>query len=175
MKSLLVFAWLAEMLGSQVLSTADLAPSPLVSHVSPAPRAGYDWPLKPVPQVFRSFSAPPQPWAAGHRGVDLLSSDGADVLAAGPGVVSHSGVIAGRGTVTVTHPNGWRTTYEPVDDRVAAGTRVVTGDRLATLSTTSSHCSPRACLHWGLVIGDRHYRDPLTLVTSRRVVLLPVP
>lgn len=137
-----------------------------------APRAGYDWPLDPVPTVVRSFEPPPHPWAAGHRGVDLLGRAGAPVHSAGPGVVSWSGVLAGRGVVAVLHPNGWRTTYEPVDARIPAGTTVTTGSPLGTLSP-GGHCSPRVCLHWGLVIGDRSYRDPLTLLHTPRIVLLP--
>lgn len=136
-----------------------------------APTDGYDWPLAPEPTVVRPFDPPAQTWGRGHRGVDLLGRPGQDVLAPGAGTVTHSGVIAGRGTVSVTHANGWRTTYEPVSDRLPRGTRVAAGQRLGSLD--AGHCAPRTCLHWGLVIGDRVYRDPLTLVERRRVILLP--
>ena len=138
-----------------------------------APRTGYGWPLHPRPQVMRGFEAPPQRWAAGHRGADLAGTAGQDVLAAGGGVVTHSGVLAGRGTVTVRHAGGRRTTYEPVDDRVPTGTRVARGQRIGRLGA-GGHCPPRACLHWGLLVGPRDYRDPLMLVDAGPIVLLPL-
>lgn len=161
MKTLLALVWLSATLGAT-------APPP-------APVSGFVWPLSPEPRVVREFERPPEPWAAGHRGVDLLGSAGAVVGAAGPGRVSHSGVIAGRGTVTVTHRDGRRTTYEPVDARAATGTEVGAGDPIGTLAATGSHCAPRVCLHWGLLVGPRDYRDPLTLLRPARVRLLPVP
>lgn len=138
-----------------------------------APTGDYDWPIAPPHRVVRGFEAPPHPWSAGHRGVDLAGATGTTVVAAGPGVVSFSGVVAGRGVVTVRHPDGHRTTYEPLDARVPAGTPVIAGTPLGRLSATGSHCSPSACLHWGLLVGENDYRDPLTLLTRREIVLLP--
>ncbi|TWP35550.1 M23 family metallopeptidase [Leekyejoonella antrihumi] len=139
-----------------------------------APGHGYVWPLTPQPQVVRGFEPPPQPWAAGHRGADLLGEAGQVVHAAGPGTVSFSGAIAGVGVVSVTHPNGWRTTYEPVDDRAATGTKVAAGARIGALASAGSHCAPRSCLHWGLLVAADTYRDPLTLLEDRRPILLPL-
>ncbi|NNG39748.1 M23 family metallopeptidase [Flexivirga sp. ID2601S] len=139
-----------------------------------APVGGFTWPLWPQPAVARPFDAPPAPWAAGHRGVDLLGAPGRPVLAAGAGRVSFSGVIAGRGVVTVQHANGRRTTYEPLDARDAVGTVVRAGDQIGTLASTGSHCAPRSCLHWGLLVGPEDYRDPLTLLGFRRPRLLPL-
>jgi murein DD-endopeptidase MepM/ murein hydrolase activator NlpD len=136
-------------------------------------RASWGWPLDPVPRVVRRFEPPPEPWAAGHRGVDLLGSEGRPVLAAGDGVVSFSGVVAGRGVVTVRHAGGWRTTYEPVEDRVRRGTQVRRGEPIGTLGSRDSHCALRACLHWGALAGPRDYRDPLSLLGLVRPVLLP--
>jgi murein DD-endopeptidase MepM/ murein hydrolase activator NlpD len=138
-----------------------------------APRETWGWPLDPAPSVVRHFEPPPEPWAAGHRGVDLLGTKGQPVLAAGDGVVSWSGVVAGRGVVTVRHASGWRTTYEPVGDRVPRGTQVRRGGQIGTLGSRSSHCPPRTCLHWGALAGSRDYRDPLTLLGLVRPVLLP--
>ncbi|TWE13121.1 M23 family metallopeptidase [Rudaeicoccus suwonensis] len=140
----------------------------------PAPSRGFVWPLDPVPAVVREFEAPPQPWAAGHRGVDLSAEAGQQVRAAGAGVVSYSGTIVGRGVVAVTHANGWKTTYEPVDQRVPTGTHVAAGDPIGVIATAPAHCAPRACLHWGLLIAADVYRDPLTLVKIGRPILLPL-
>lgn len=152
-----------------------LAPdAPAPGGQDPAPAYGFGWPLQPQPPVARAFEQPPQPWAAGHRGVDLTGAAAQPVLAAGPGRVTFSGVIAGRGVVTVEHANGWRTTYEPLETRVGQGAQVERGDRIGTLTAASSHCSPAACLHWGLVVAPDDYRDPLTLLQIQRVVLLPL-
>src|SRR3954469_25434222 len=86
--------------------------------------SSWGWPLEPRPTVARPFRAPPTPWSAGHRGVDLVAHVRQPVLSAGRGRVSFSGVVAGRGVVVVSHPGGLRTTYEPVDERLAVGTLV---------------------------------------------------
>ncbi|MBB2892401.1 M23 family metallopeptidase [Flexivirga oryzae] len=141
--------------------------------LDPTPADGFRWPLHPKPQVLRPFEAPPQPWAAGHRGADLAGSVGQPVLAAGAGTVSFSGVIAGRGVIAVQHAGGRRTTYEPVTDRDPTGTVEAAGDRIATLAA-GDHCGDRPCLHWGLLVGPNNYRDPLSLLEFRPVRLLPL-
>lgn len=139
-----------------------------------APTSGYRWQLAPQPNVVRRYEAPPQPWAAGHRGVDLLGRADQPVLAARDGVIGYRGTLAGRGVATVAHPNGWRTTYEPVVDAPPVGTTVRAGQQIGTLSATQSHCAPRVCLHWGLLVAPDSYRDPLSLLAPRPPILLPL-
>ncbi len=96
----------------------------------------------------------------------------ATVLAVADGTVTHVGVVAGRGTVTVTHVGGLRSTYEPVAAKVVVGEHVVQGALLGSLSGPS-HCDPaRACLHLGALQG-RTYVDPLRLIVGGPPVLLP--
>jgi murein DD-endopeptidase MepM/ murein hydrolase activator NlpD len=123
--------------------------------------------------VRRRFEPPAQTWSPGHRGVDLAGAVGQTVLSAGAGTVSFSGVVAGRGVVTVRHAGGLRTTYEPLDDRPAAGATTARGGRIGSLAATPGHCAPAACLHWGAVSGDT-YRDPLSLLDPGHPVLLPL-
>jgi len=129
------------------------------------------WPLTPRPDVVRGFEPPSTTWAAGHRGVDLLGAAGAEIRSALAGEVAFAATVAGRGVVVVDHGD-FRTTYEPVRAAVRRGDQVRTGDVLGTLETGLSHCPPRFCLHWGLVVGDE-YEDPLTLIQPGRVRLLP--
>jgi murein DD-endopeptidase MepM/ murein hydrolase activator NlpD len=123
--------------------------------------------------VARYFDPPEVLWGAGHRGVDLVGAVGQPVRTALAGRVVFAGRIAGRGVVVVSH-GATRTTYEPVTASVPVGTAVAAGQLIGRLEWFGSHCSPRACLHWGLKVGDR-YLDPLTLVGGPRPVrLLPL-
>jgi murein DD-endopeptidase MepM/ murein hydrolase activator NlpD len=137
-----------------------------------APPPTYDWPVSP-PHLTRRFEPPPRPWLAGHRGVDLGSIPGAEVRAAGPGTVVFVGEVAGRGVVSIAHPGGLRTTYEPVTATVAVGDRVVRGDPLGRLDAGHPGCPAAACLHWGLRRAEV-YLDPLALLGLGRVRLLPL-
>jgi murein DD-endopeptidase MepM/ murein hydrolase activator NlpD len=132
------------------------------------------WPLEPAPPaVVHGFAGPPGPYAAGHRGLDLASRPGQPVFTAGAGVVAFSGMVAGRPVVAVAHPGGLRTTYEPVDATVSAGSSVRPGDRLGMLSAAPGHCLPGSCLHWGVRRGA-DYLDPLVLMGAGEVRLLPL-
>lgn len=135
------------------------------------------WPLAPRPPVLRRFRAPPDPWAAGHRGLDLAASAGSVVLAVEAGLVTHAGMVAGRQTVTVTHADGLRSTYEPLQPSVRAGDVVPVGGRLGVLTPATAaaagHCGARVCLHLGARRGDE-YLDPWPLLVGARTVLLPL-
>jgi murein DD-endopeptidase MepM/ murein hydrolase activator NlpD len=138
-----------------------------------ASRGDFAWPLSPRPAVRRRFERPLNQWSQGHRGVDLSTTVGQPVLSAGRGVVAFSGVIAGRGVVTVRHSGGLRTTYDPVDERLRSGAVVHRGDRIGVVSPAPGHCAPVTCLHWGAISGQT-YRDPLSLLGFGRPVLLPL-
>jgi len=112
--------------------------------------------------VLRAFDPPAEPWAAGHRGVDLRAGPGAAVRAAAPGVVAFAGAVAGVPVVVLALPGGLRTTYEPVRAELTVGTEVAAGRRVGVLGGEVPHC-PGPCLHWGLLRGDV-YLDPLSLL-----------
>lgn len=132
----------------------------------------FGWPVS-SPHVVRAFEPPPEPWLAGHRGVDLVALAGSPVLSAGPGTVVFAGRVAGRGVVSVDHPNGLRTTYEPVEPAIQAGDTISAGQTLGALSVGHPGCPAAACLHWGLRRG-KAYLDPLALLGRGRVRLLPL-
>lgn len=147
--------------------TASAAPVP----TAPA-TALWGWPFTGGPTVTRPFVPPPSPYAPGHRGVDLAAVPGRPVLAAVAGVVVFAGLVAGRPVVSVDHPGGLRTTYEPVVPSVAAGQAVGLGTPLGELTAGHAGCPADACLHWGLRRGGT-YLDPLSLLRPPRVRLLP--
>jgi murein DD-endopeptidase MepM/ murein hydrolase activator NlpD len=138
----------------------------------PAPGSGYAWPLSPPPIVASPFRAPEHAYGPGHRGADLLGSVGQAVLAARAGVVVFAGAVGGRGVVSVDHDDGLRTTYEPLQPMVRAGTAVAAGAVLGVLLPGHRTCTP-ACLHWGVRRNRLEYLDPLVLLRPTRVRLLP--
>ncbi len=150
-----------------------LTPAPASAPPDPAPAAAALWtpPLQPL-RLSRPFEPPPHPYAAGHRGVDLLGTSGAVIMAAGDGVVAFAGRVAGRPVVSVDHAAGLRTTYEPVEASVAAGHAVTRGSPLGVLVAGHAGCPVEACLHWGVRRGEA-YLDPLGLLRLPEVRLLP--
>ncbi|MCV7279610.1 M23 family metallopeptidase [Mycolicibacterium flavescens] len=138
----------------------------------------FDWPLRPRPQVVRMFDAPRPDWQRGHRGVDLAGAPGQRVYAAGPGTVVFAGRLAGRTLVSVAHPGGLRTSYEPVEATVRVGQRVDAGTTIGALQAGHPGCAASACLHWGAMWGpaaNADYVDPLGLLASTPIRLKPLP
>ncbi len=170
-----------------VLATASVTVASAVPSLSGVPGAPGDrhvaresatsrwaWPLDPAPDVARRFDPPDQPWLPGHRGVDLVASVGQSVLTPTGGRISWSGVVAGRAVVVVVHGNGLRSTFEPVAAVAPVGTSVARGDRVGRVTSSTGHCTPGTCLHWGM-LRDETYLDPVSFVGGAPVVLLPVP
>jgi murein DD-endopeptidase MepM/ murein hydrolase activator NlpD len=142
---------------------------------TPAART-FVWPVAGAPVVVRPFEPPAEPWLPGHRGVDLAVTLGQRIYAAGAGTVSFAGRVAGIGVVSITHPDGLRTTYEPVAASVHIGNVVATGTPIGTIDARLPHCppGPAACLHWGLIRAGV-YLDPLMLLGLGQVRLYPSP
>jgi murein DD-endopeptidase MepM/ murein hydrolase activator NlpD len=149
--------------------------------VSAAPAAADDvrleWPLRPPPAVARGFDAPSPDWQPGHRGVDLPGTPGQPVYAAGPATVVFAGSLAGRPVVSLAHPGGLRTSYEPVRPGVRVGQRVTAETVIGELVAGHAGCRSAACLHWGAMWGPAsgaHYVDPLGLLKSTPIRLKPL-
>ena len=143
-----------------------------------ADQARLQWPLRPgVPIVTRAFDAPAPDWQRGHRGVDLIGSPGQPVYSAAAGTVVFAGLLAGRPVVSVEHPGGLRTSYEPVQAGVRAGQSVTASTALGRLTAGHLGCPAPACLHWGAMWGPAaraDYLDPLGLLASTPVRLKPL-
>ncbi|MCV7223167.1 M23 family metallopeptidase [Mycolicibacterium elephantis] len=135
------------------------------------------WPLQPRPAVTRSFDAPSPNWQRGHRGVDLAGSTDQTVYAAAAGTVVFAGELAGRALVSIAHPGGLRTSYEPVRPAVRVGQRVDAGMAIGALEAGHAGCPAAACLHWGAMWGPASradYVDPLGLLATTPIRLKPV-
>ena len=135
------------------------------------------WPLRPPPAVVRTFDAPSPNWNRGHRGVDLAGAVDQPVYAAGPASVVFAGILAGRPVVSLAHPGGLHTSYEPVRALVRVGQTVDANTPLGRLQAGHPGCPAPACLHWGAMWGPASradYVDPLGLLASTRVRLKPL-
>lgn len=139
-----------------------------------------DWPLRPPPALdgrARGFDAPSPDWKPGHRGVDLPGAPGQPVYAAGTATVVFAGQLAGRPVVSLAHPGGLRTSYEPVRAAVRTGQTVTAQTVIGSLEAGHAGCRAAACLHWGAMWGPAsgaHYVDPLGLVKSTPIRLKPL-
>ncbi|TNB73817.1 M23 family metallopeptidase [Arthrobacter sp. BB-1] len=157
---------------------AQAAPLAAVGDATPAATPGvakpsWQWPLAPRPRVLRDFDPPPKPWLSGHRGVDLgTASDGAHVASPAAGTVSFVGVVVDRPVITIDHGNGLRSSFEPVESTLAAGSTVAAGQLIG--SVIPGHCPAESCVHWGVRRGD-DYVNPLQFVMDLRPsILLPL-
>lgn len=143
----------------------------------------WGWPVASAggrPRVAHFFDPPDKPWLSGHRGVDLVAPQGAEIRAPTAGTVTYSGVVVDRPVLTIATSDGLRLSFEPVKSPLKVGAAVMRGSVLGTLSGPT-HCDggpPGAdsCLHWGVRRGDE-YLDPLGFILDLRpsVLLPPLP
>ena len=145
------------------------------------------------PQVVHPFEKPVQRWSAGHRGVDLrVPENDRRVYAPAPGKVVFSGTVVNRKVLVLAHPDGRRSTFEPMDEALPVGTTVAAGEVIGTVAVTAGGTSERpyrrcttVCLYWGVRQGgargdgsgkDAEYINPMSLLGSKEPsILLPVP
>lgn len=154
-------------------------PRAAVPHgASAAPRAAdaplsddWVWPVGPPAAVLAPFRAPPTPYAAGHRGIDLAAEPGAEVRSPADGVVSFAGSVAGRPVVAVDHGEGLVSAVEPVVAAVAEGTAVAAGQPIGEM-TEGGHCEAR-CVHFGVRLHGEYVSPLLLLGGVPRAILLP--
>jgi len=119
--------------------------------------------IRPVPgALVRPFDPPASRFGAGHLGVDFAAPPGTPVRAAGPGVVSYAGTIAGSRHVVIAHAGNLRTSYSFLASiAVRRGATVHAGEVVGTTGGTGEGHDGRV-LHVGLRSGDT-YLDPMTL------------
>ena len=145
------------------------------------------------PRVIHPFEKPAQRWSAGHRGVDLaVPENDRRVYAPAPGKVVFSGTVVNRKVLVIAHPDGRRSTFEPMNETLPVGTTVTAGDVIGTVADAAGgngeqsyrRCSA-PCLYWGVRQGGARrdgsgktaeYINPMSLLGSKEPsILLPVP
>lgn len=137
-----------------------------------AHRGQWLWPVPAPIRVVSPFRAPPTPYAAGHRGIDIAAAPGAPVVAPADGVVSFAGPVAGRGVLAIDHGDGVVSAIEPVDATVSAGTIVAAGDPVAIVAS-GGHCAD-ACTHFGVRVDGEYVSPFLFFGGIPLAVLLPI-
>ncbi|AWB95755.1 M23 family peptidase [Agromyces badenianii] len=131
------------------------------------------WPVPAPIRVVAPFRAPPTPYTAGHRGIDIAVTPAATVAAPASGAISFAGMVAGRPVVAIDHGDGVVSAIEPVAAlaRIEAGMRVTAGEAIGTVST-GGHCEAD-CVHFGVRVDGEYVSPFLFLGGLPRAVLLP--
>ncbi|PJM72824.1 peptidase M23 [Bifidobacterium primatium] len=139
--------------------------------------AAFIWPVRTSgsvdPPLARVFDNPAQPWLPGHRGVDIATGTGTQLVSPADGHIVFSGKVATKDVISIRHANGYTTTYEPSVSTLPKGAALRQGQEFGIVRGNSDHCDT-TCLHWGMKTGDRSYRDPVHEVHKRRIALKPL-
>lgn len=155
---------------SLLVAVAPASPAPAPASTSDAVVAArWLWPVDPPRSIARPFIAPPTPYAAGHRGIDVRAPGGIVYAPAG-GVVHFAGWVVDRPVLSIRHPGGLISSYEPVLTELAAGEPVARGDPVGTVQP--GHCGA-VCLHFGVRLHGEYVNPLLFLGGVPRSVLLP--
>ena len=103
-----------------------------------------------------------------------------------------SGTVVNRKVLVIAHPDGRRSTFEPMNETLPVGTTVTAGDVIGTVADAAGgngeqsyrRCSA-PCLYWGVRQGGARrdgsgktaeYINPMSLLGSKEPsILLPVP
>lgn len=144
-------------------STADSPP--------PVSAERWDWPISP-PRLTAAFEAPPTPYAAGHRGVDLAATPGQAVVAPTAGILSVAQVVVDRPVVTIKVGEHLLVSMEPVDASIPLGSAVAPGQPVGVIAA-GGHCDG-ACVHLGVRVDGEYVSPLLFLAAVPPAVLLPV-
>ncbi|MBH0008948.1 M23 family metallopeptidase [Salinibacterium sp. SWN1162] len=130
----------------------------------------WSWPIEAPHPIIRPYIAPETPYSAGHRGIDIGAGASHEVRAPAAGVVHFAGTVVDRPVLSIEHPGGLMTSYEPVTSVLVSGDLVAQGEIVGELQ--AGHCSA-SCLHFGVRL-DGEYVSPLNYLGAiPRAILLP--
>lgn len=159
-----------------------IATGPSGAAAGPAPPSGsgegvadgaavWTWPIASPHPVVRAYLAPPTPYGAGHRGIDIGAVEGSSVFAPDDGVVHFAGVVVDRPVLSVEHAGGVLSSFEPVTSELHPGDAVHRGQVVGMLA--AGHCVDAGCLHLGARVDGQYVNPMIFLGGVRRAVLYP--
>lgn len=140
----------------------------------------FDWPVKGKVTVgyLQKYSNVEDGKKYTHHGIDVQVPTGSQVTAAGDGKVSFAGFTpAGGGTVSIIHPNGYKTTYlQLAQISVSEGEEVTKGKAIAIVAASGDKSLTEPHLHFGVKeVATDKYVDPESLLPLILVEKEPSP
>jgi murein DD-endopeptidase MepM/ murein hydrolase activator NlpD len=141
---------------------------PAPARAAPAAAARWSWPIAGAHPITRPFIAPATEYSAGHRGIDIAATG--DVVAPADGVVHFVGFVVDRPVLSISHPGGVLSSYEPVESSLHEGDVVERGEVIGHIMP--GHCA-QPCLHFGVRVDGEYVSPMLFLGGIPYSVLLP--
>jgi murein DD-endopeptidase MepM/ murein hydrolase activator NlpD len=148
-----------------VLAVLAVFPTPATADERvPAPRPGAAHAVPLYGEFVRPYDAPDDdPFAPGHRGVDIAAPEGSLVHASSAGRVSFAGSVAGNRSVTIEHGDGIRTSYSFLAAiAVKTNDQVEQGDEVGTVGAGHPNQGLPPHVHLSARRGELYF-DPLEL------------
>jgi murein DD-endopeptidase MepM/ murein hydrolase activator NlpD len=131
------------------------------------PTNNWNPPLDTPIRLVNQYRQPNSDYSAGHRGVDYLVEAGQPILAPADGQVWYVGKIVDRPVLSVLHPGGYLTEYEPACTDLKKGEIVFAGQQIGMVCAADAnyrqHCSSDNCLHFSLR-SNGAYLSPLIFI-----------
>lgn len=134
--------------------TALLSAHGAVSSAQEPPVINWIPPLEPPINLINLYRQPNSDYSAGHRGIDYQVTIGQPVLAPADGQVWFSGKVVNRNLISLMHPDGNLTEFEPVCTDLQKGEPVFLGQEIGQVCEADAsyrqHCRNATCLHFSI-------------------------
>ena len=152
------------MVAAVVCAIAVSFAQPAEAELRPTPREGAAHAVPLYGELVRTWDAPDDdPYAPGHRGLDVAAPEGSAVRASASGTVSFAGSVAGNLAVTIDHGDALWTTYSFLREiAVAKGQRVEGGTVVGGVGTGHANATAGPHVHLS-ARRDGLYFDPIGL------------
>ncbi len=135
----------------------------------PPPRSGTTFVVPIYGTVVHPYDAPDDPFAAGHRGVDVSAPLGSPVRASAPGTVSFAGNVAGDLSVSIDYDSHLKGGYSFLGQiAVRKGQHVERGDVVGSVGRGHPGSGLPPHVHLS-ARRDGVYFDPLGLYVGSRL------
>ena len=117
-------------------------------------------PLEPPINLVNLYRQPNSDYSAGHRGIDYQVEPGQSVLAPADGQVWFSGKVVNRNLISLKHPDGTLSEFEPVCTDLLKGEPVFLGQEIGRVCNTDpnyrQHCQNTTCLHFSIRLAGEY-------------------